>query len=215
MLVGGSFDRTSRVGAIAGQVLVAVAMLPGGLGLLAIAGAAYVLAYPVAKLFRLAFVLAGTPINEPLPPWLILPLTLVVLVPFVGVPTIWYRRERELADVRLDVHASLAARLPDGPGGASLCHACGAALDIPRGALGVPCVYCKADNLVALPGAWVTKIRAGEFRQFLRIDAALEAFRMASERARERAWATALWSILVVPLVLVLAWLLAASHVTF
>ncbi|MBV8757070.1 MAG: hypothetical protein JO257_07345 [Deltaproteobacteria bacterium] len=45
----------------------------------------------------------------------------------------------------------LAAHQPVQPGGPATCRGCGAALDVPAGALGVRCTYCETDNVVAIP----------------------------------------------------------------
>jgi LSD1 subclass zinc finger protein len=58
-------------------------------------------------------------------------------------------------EIRKTLQASLAARPPERPGFPSTCRMCGAALDVPPGALGVRCAYCRSDNLVALPPAIV------------------------------------------------------------
>lgn len=50
----------------------------------------------------------------------------------------------------------LVAGSPVQPGGPATCRSCGAALDVPAGALGVPCTYCGADNLVAIPDVVAT-----------------------------------------------------------
>jgi LSD1 subclass zinc finger protein len=51
----------------------------------------------------------------------------------------------------------LAAGKPVSPGGPATCRGCGAALDVPPGALGVRCTYCETDNLVSIPGAVAAK----------------------------------------------------------
>lgn len=51
----------------------------------------------------------------------------------------------------------LAAGRPLQPGGPATCRGCGAALDVPPGALGVRCTYCETDNLVAIAGAVAAK----------------------------------------------------------
>lgn len=51
----------------------------------------------------------------------------------------------------------LAAGQPVQPGGPATCRGCGAALDVPPGALGVRCTYCETDNLVTVPGRAAAK----------------------------------------------------------
>jgi hypothetical protein len=166
------------------------------IGLVPLAALAYVCAYPVAKLIRAFAAIVASPIEGSLPAALVLPITLILDVPLFAVPLIAIRKEREMAEVRRDVHASLAAASPEHAGGPSLCRACGAALDVPAGALGVPCTYCRAENLVALPAEWVAHVRSREWNQFLRVDAAREAYRLASERASSRGWTVAFWFVL-------------------
>jgi LSD1 subclass zinc finger protein len=55
---------------------------------------------------------------------------------------------RRRARGRMILGDALAARPPERPGGPALCRACGAPLDVPAGALGVRCAYCRADNLI-------------------------------------------------------------------
>lgn len=62
---------------------------------------------------------------------------------------------------RRALQAAMAAAPPAHPGGAARCRICGAPLEVPPGALGTRCVYCRADNLVALPPERVAGMRAG------------------------------------------------------
>lgn len=76
-------------------------------------------------------------------------------------------------EIRKTLQANLAARAPERPGFPATCRLCGAALDVPPGALGVRCAYCQADNLVAVPLERVSAVAADQ-RDFHRsiIDAA-------------------------------------------
>lgn len=176
----------------AARVLVVLIVMTGSVPPLAVAlfcAAMYALGYPVAAAIRLARAVSGVaPTSAPLSPFLVLPVTVGVLVLFVGVPYIRWRRELAIKDVRIDAHASLAASPPGRPGGPSCCRNCGAALDVPRGALGVPCVYCRCDNLVALPAEWVARVKARAHSGFERIDTALDAIRAAGGTAHESYW---------------------------
>jgi DNA-directed RNA polymerase subunit RPC12/RpoP len=89
---------------------------------------------------------------------------------------------RRRAVDRHKLQAALAARPPDHEGGASACRLCGAPLTIPADALGVSCVYCGADNLVAIPAAWVTALGADVVHVEKEIEAAASAH--AAEEAR-------------------------------
>lgn len=44
---------------------------------------------------------------------------------------------------------------PAQPGGPATCRECGAALDVPAGALGSRCLYCRTDNLIFIAAAAV------------------------------------------------------------
>ena len=52
-----------------------------------------------------------------------------------------------------DQQALVAADPPREAGGARRCRSCAAPLDVPPGAIGVRCAYCRAENLVSLPAA--------------------------------------------------------------
>ncbi|MEJ7596574.1 MAG: hypothetical protein WKG01_01585 [Kofleriaceae bacterium] len=58
------------------------------------------------------------------------------------------------------LQAGLAAKPPARPGGAKSCRVCGAPLEVPAGALAASCLYCHADNLVAIPPQWIAKAAA-------------------------------------------------------
>jgi LSD1 subclass zinc finger protein len=53
------------------------------------------------------------------------------------------------------------------------CRVCGAALDLPPGALGARCVYCQADNLVAPTEAEARKARDGAAKGHHQVDEAM------------------------------------------
>jgi DNA-directed RNA polymerase subunit RPC12/RpoP len=67
---------------------------------------------------------------------------------------------RRTAISRQRLQAALAALAPQHEGGPSSCRACGAPLSVTGEALGVRCIYCGADNLVALPQAWLARLGA-------------------------------------------------------
>lgn len=96
--------------------------------------------------------------------------------------------------LRRALQASLAARPPERPGFPSTCRGCGAALEVAAGALGVRCAYCQADNLVALPAAWVAEagVRQDAFHRSI-VDAAARARALRAE-ARAGLPRFALWS---------------------
>jgi DNA-directed RNA polymerase subunit RPC12/RpoP len=177
---------------IALNVLVALVMITRKLPWLGIAmfcAAMYAIGYPVAAVIRLGWWLGGaTRLDLPISPFVVLPIAVGVVAIFFGIPFVRWRREVAIKDARIGAHASLAATPPVRPGGPSRCRMCGAALDVPPGALGVPCVYCKSDNLVALPPEWVARAKASVHTDFVQIDTALDALRAAGGTAHESYW---------------------------
>jgi len=67
-----------------------------------------------------------------------------------------------LAQIKRSLQANLAAIPPQKPGFPATCRECGAALDVPPGAYGVRCAYCRADNIVSLPREWLASFGAKE-----------------------------------------------------
>ncbi|HEY5934337.1 MAG TPA: hypothetical protein VIU61_06880 [Kofleriaceae bacterium] len=57
------------------------------------------------------------------------------------------------------LQAGLAAKPPERPGGSLQCRMCGAPLEVPPNALGATCLYCRAENLVAIPADWLAKAK--------------------------------------------------------
>jgi LSD1 subclass zinc finger protein len=85
------------------------------------------------------------------------------------------------SDARRTLQAALACKPPTLDGGPSRCRECGADLTVPKGAYGVRCTYCSADNLLLLPRDWVESAR--NVQAGLRLGAS-EA-RRASKEAKE------------------------------
>ena len=69
---------------------------------------------------------------------------------------------QESGALRLELLGNLAAKPPERPGFPSTCRECGAALEVPPGAYGVRCAYCRSDNLVRLPAAWLARVGTHE-----------------------------------------------------
>ncbi len=210
-----SAEGSVSIGAKVGIILLGLAIEQPLIGLAMFVAGAYALGWPVAELARAGNWVLGRPPLGPLSPFPILLVATFVVVFGIGIPTILLGKERKLAGVRKDVQASLAASLPERPGGPSRCRNCGAALDVPKDALGVPCAYCRADNLVALPADWVKRIQATEFKHFLSIDASLDVYRRAAGDAREKMWQLVFAVVLLLPIVMGIAWLLDAAHLPF
>lgn len=68
----------------------------------------------------------------------------------------WARKQ---AIVRGGLQAALASRPPDRAGGPQACRQCGAALAAGPKDVAVRCPYCHTDNLVAMPAAWLARMR--------------------------------------------------------
>lgn len=206
---------SSWLGARVGVAMLVLIWVNPGLGFVAVLVVAFIAGYPAAQLIRGACWLVGAPVQGVLSPYLVLGLAAVFVLLFVGFPGVWFNRSRALAPVRCAVHASFAATLPEHAGGPARCWSCGAALDVAPGALGVPCAYCRADNLVALPLDWVAKLRAADFQHFRSIDAALGAYREAGARAREASWKLVFGLIVVLPAVMLAAYVLQVLQISY
>ena len=76
---------------------------------------------------------------------------------FVAVPILISKTAKGALATIIQLRMRLAAGRPVQPGGPATCRGCGAALDVPPGALGVRCTYCQTDNVVAIPGIVAAK----------------------------------------------------------
>ncbi|MFT3695649.1 MAG: hypothetical protein QM831_21105 [Kofleriaceae bacterium] len=96
-----------------------------------------------------------------------------------------------LAQIKHSLQVNLAAIPPQKDGFPSTCRGCGAALDVPKGAYGVRCPYCEADNIVSLPREWLASATAKQATFHRSIVTAVEQANQI--RAEMRAgWPTAL-----------------------
>jgi hypothetical protein len=86
------------------------------------------------------------------------------------------------------LQSALAARPPSLPGGPSTCRVCGAPLTVPDDALGVRCIYCKADNLVALPPGWTGAVEHGTAAVAKEIEIADASYQAEKRRLRRQLW---------------------------
>lgn len=190
-----------------------------------------VLFHPLALLLLLgsamliAFMLGGMALVWSLSPlfranlWDVLPDA--AKVPLVMVPTAGafaggvvlgvYGRRRVLS--RGALQAALAAAPPAHPGGEARCRVCGAPLEVAPGALGARCLYCRADNLVALPPEWVAAMRRGTSAVAAQIEAAAEALR-SQQRELRRSLAIQLTAVLgVLGLIVGAAWFASSRRI--
>ena len=83
----------------------------------------------------------------------------VVVALLTGVALGVYGRKSVVAIGSLQ--AALAARAPLHPGGPAICRSCGGPLRVQPDDIGVRCLYCKADNLVALPPKLLERFQHG------------------------------------------------------
>jgi hypothetical protein len=120
--------------------------------------------------FQPVDVIGGAPLS------ILLGVAVFFLVVF---PVVLVARARHVAKTRQMLQSALAARPPERPGGPAGCRNCGAALDVPAGALGVRCFYCREHNLVAIPSGWIRHARKRSRDLHLQLDAAA-----AEERAQ-------------------------------
>lgn len=77
------------------------------------------------------------------------------------------------------------------------------------------CLYCKCDNLVALPASWLAHVRASAHQGFDRIDTGLDALRTAGGRAHESYWWLFVGALVGIVLSAPIAYLLDAARIAF
>ncbi|HEX6835533.1 MAG TPA: hypothetical protein VF334_03115, partial [Polyangia bacterium] len=100
-----------------------------------------------------------------------------------------------LAQLKRSLQANLAAIPPQKPGFPATCRECGAALDVPPGAYGVRCAYCRADNIVSLPREWLASFGAKEKTFHRSIVTAVELATKLRADARAGLPSAAVWSL--------------------
>lgn len=97
-----------------------------------------------------------------------------------------------------ELQGRLAAQPSASPGGGMCCRHCGAALDLPRGALVSRCLYCGADNLLAVPA----ELASAHKDQAKELDAEVQS--AVDKRARERRGdRSTMWGLMLLGLLLV------------
>ncbi len=130
----------------------------------------------------------------------------------VSLPLALFRFAESFAKVRQRLQACLAAKPPRAQGGPSECRQCGAALSVTAGALGARCLYCKADNLLALPASWVAHVIDQTKTFHLHVESAVEEEHSCRSEASSHS-RTILFGSLALPIVLGgLGWLFQAAH---
>lgn len=124
----------------------------------------------------------------------------------VAVPVALGGFANESIEAITDLRTSLRAAPPLHPGGPAICRNCGAALDVPAGALGVPCMYCRTDNLVAVPDAVASRDERAHAQLHRQVKAALEAHHRERATIRSEMTSMLLHSLVLLPL-FGIAWL--------
>jgi hypothetical protein len=100
---------------------------------------------------------------------------------------------------RCGLQQALAAPRPTIMGGAAACRCCGAPLFAEDGQIGVRCMYCGADNLLAVPQPWIERLSERTLGLIRETASARDA--LAAEDARVRksvAWYVVAASVLAV-----------------
>jgi hypothetical protein len=76
-----------------------------------------------------------------------------------------------------ELQAGLSAKPPARAGGPATCRQCGAPLQAAAGDLAVTCSYCRSDNLLEIPKAWIGAARAHGKKLAGAIEEAVYAYR--------------------------------------
>ncbi len=110
----------------------------------------------------------------------------LVMFLVMGIPLALAVFGHRRADARRRLQAAMAALPSERKGGPSRCYTCAAPLDVPAGAVGVPCYYCGSDNLVAVKEDWIRGLR-GKVGELARtIDSAAAVDRAEGARIRRK-----------------------------
>lgn len=114
---------------------------------------------------------------------------------------------RKRAIVRGGLQAALAARPPERAGMPSTCRQCGGALAPESHATFARCPFCRADNLLMMPSAWVERMRTHAEQLGKEVRDAREAWDGERRRLRTSLVLRALVGVLIVgPPVLLIGW---------
>jgi hypothetical protein len=111
-------------------------------------------------------------------------LTVVAPLVLLAIGLVLARAARRNAIALGGLRAALAARPPERSGGTALCRQCGAALEHGPSDLGVTCLYCRADNLLRMPAAWLARMKRHQVDLGAAVTSAEAA--LAAERRRYR-----------------------------
>jgi hypothetical protein len=120
-----------------------------------------------------------------------------------------WRTKENVSSVR-GLQGKLAAQPPATPGGACACRNCGAALAVRPGALASRCLYCRTDNLVAVPLAVATRRTQDAAQIAEEVRAEVEKHGRNRRHDRAMMWTMVGLGPLLVPLLCGAGWLLHA-----
>jgi hypothetical protein len=117
-------------------------------------------------------------------PWIDLA-TMPLWVSLLLLVTVLAVHGRRVALDRQALQISLSAGPPSRPGGPASCRECGGPLAVGPTDLGVRCLYCRTDNLVAVEPSWISSFRGQVARAGKEIEE-VERARAAGRRSRRR-----------------------------
>lgn len=124
----------------------------------------------------------------------------VFVVVFLLVPLALGYYARRMIAVRTKLQQEFASKPSARPGGPATCRHCDAPLDVPAGALGVRCLYCGTDNLVAVSAAVAKATAASANKSSKAIDDAFSEQFEVRYYTKNRLKAVPVLAVLVIPL---------------
>ena len=98
-----------------------------------------------------------------------------------------------------ELQGRLAAQPSASPGGGMCCRHCGAALDLPRGALVSRCLYCGADNLLEVPADLASAHKDQAKELDAEVQGAVDKRELERRGDRSRMWGLMILGVLLVP----------------
>jgi hypothetical protein len=124
----------------------------------------------------------------------------VVVLVIIVVPIALSAYADDLIGVRAKLVGIFSSRPPSRPGGPARCRHCDAPLDVPANALGVRCLFCSTDNLVAVTARAARKASKSAKHSMKAIDEAYSGEFSARYYLQARLKGIALLGVVLVPL---------------
>jgi len=118
-----------------------------------------------------------------------------------------WRTSQKISGIE-ELQAKLAAAPPIGPKGTASCRMCGAPLDAKPGALGTRCLYCGADNLLAVPHADAKKKKDDASAIDVEVQAAVASNEATKRDDRATMWLLLGLGLLLAPLLCAAGWVM-------